>query len=142
MTDIAAIHREILESAWSGGSQAVIDERYADDYTFDGPLDQVTGKDGERAMIAGYLATFPDLTFRVHEQLVDGDRVASRWTATGTHEGPFGELPPTGRRGEAIGGVSIARFVDGKVAEVWTMWDVHRLVGALTAPAEEAVAVP
>src|SRR3954451_5957225 len=110
MSDIAAIHKQILEGAWSGGDDAIIDEVYSDDYTFTGPLDRVSGKDGERGMIAGYLAAFPDLQFTVHEQLVDGDRVASRWSAVGTQDGPLGPFPATGRTGEPVTGVSIARF--------------------------------
>ena len=139
MTDFAAIHREILEGAWSaGGSLDVIDRVYSDDYHFVGPLDDVRGKDGERGMIASYLAAFPDLQFTVHEQLVDGDKVTSRWTAIGTHEGPLGDLPATGFRGEPVGGVSIARFEGGKLVSVWTMWDVFgllRQLGAIPQPA-------
>src|SRR4051794_25239740 len=99
MSDIAAIHKQILEGAWSGGDDAVIDEVYADDYTFVGPLNRISGRDAERAMIAGYLEAFPDLRFTVHEQLVDGDRVASRWSAVGTQEGALGPFPATGKTG-------------------------------------------
>ncbi|HZQ04266.1 MAG TPA: ester cyclase [Gaiellaceae bacterium] len=132
MHDIAAISREILEGAWSGGR---FDERiYASDYVFVGPLvpDGVRGADGERQLIAGYRRAFPDLTFTIEEQLADGGRVASRWTATGTHEGDFGELAPTGRRA-TVGGVSIARFTGARIGSVWTMWDVHGLLAQLGA---------
>jgi predicted ester cyclase len=140
MKDIAAIHREILEVAWSGGSQAIIDEVYAPDYTFVGPLaPDVTGPEGERALIAERRATFSDLRFEVHEQLVDGDRVATRWTAYGTHDGPLGPMAPTGRSGSADG-VAIARFENGKLVSAWTMWDVHGLLQQLTAPEPELAA--
>jgi len=138
MSDIAAIHRQILEVAWSGGDDSIVDEVYADDYTFTGPLDRVSGRDGERGMIAGYLAAFPDLQFTVHEQLVDGDRVASRWSAVGTQDGPLGPFPATGRTGEPVTGVSIARFESGKLVDAYTMWDVFGLLtqlGHLPAPA-------
>jgi hypothetical protein len=107
MTDIAAIHREIVKVAWSGGSLAILDV-YSPDYTFVGPLaPDVRGPEGERALIAERRASFSDLRFEVHEQLVDGDCVATRWTAYGTHDGPLGPMPPTGRSGSADG-VAIA----------------------------------
>jgi steroid delta-isomerase-like uncharacterized protein len=132
VNDIATISRQILEGPWSGGS---FDERvYAPDYLFVGPLvrDAVRGAEGERRLISGYRYAFPDLTFAVEEQVVDGDRVASRWTATGTHKGEFGGIAPTGRRG-TVGGVSIARFDGGRLSSVWTMWDVHGLLAQLRA---------
>jgi len=130
MSGIAAISREILEGAWSGGP---FDEGpYAPDYVFVGPLvpDGVHGAEGERELIAGYRRSFPDLTFAVEEQIVDGDRVVSRWTASGTHEGEFAGIAPTGRRG-VVGGVSIARFAGDRLTNVWTMWDVHGLLDQL-----------
>jgi len=131
MNDIAAIQREILEEAWSGGSQSVL-ETYASDYAFVGPLvpDGVRGADGERQLIAGYRTAFPDLAFTVDEQLVDGDRVASRWSATGTHKGEFGGIAASGRQA-TVSGISIVRFDGGRVKGVWTMWDVHGLLTQL-----------
>ena len=49
-----------------------------------------------KELVAGMLAAFPDLHFTMEGQLVDGDRVAHRWHATGTHTGPLGPVPPTG----------------------------------------------
>jgi steroid delta-isomerase-like uncharacterized protein len=141
--DIAAAHREILEGAWSGGSTAIVDELYASDYVFVGPLvpEGMHGPEGEKALIASYRESFPDLKFTVHEQLVDGEKVATRWTAVGTQLGELAGIPPTGRTGEAVGGVSIARFSDGKLQSAWTMWDVHGLLvqlGVVPAPREPA----
>ena len=136
MTDIAATYKEILEEAWSGGSQTVFD-RYTSDYVLVGPLipNGVHGAEGERERIAGFHHAFPDLRFTVEDQIVDGNRVVSRWTAVGTHEGDFAGIAPTGRR-FPIGGVSIATFTeDGELSGAWTMWDVHGLVTALRAPA-------
>src|SRR3954464_892627 len=138
MTDIAAIHKQILEGAWSGGDDAIIDQVYSDEYTFTGPLDRVSGRDGERSMIAGYVAAFPDLQFTVHEQLVDRDRVASRSAGVGPQAGALAPFPATGRTGEPVTGVSIARFESGKLVDAYTMWDVFGLLtqlGHLPAPA-------
>src|SRR5215210_6013658 len=50
-----------------------------------------------KEVVAGLLRAFPDLRFTVEDQLVQGDRVAIRWRATGTHTGPLGAAPPTGK---------------------------------------------
>jgi predicted ester cyclase len=43
-----------------------------------------------------------------------------RWAAHGTHEGPLGNLKPTGKQIKTTG-VDIFRFVDKKIAEGWTL---------------------
>ncbi len=51
-----------------------------------------------------------------------GDRVASRYVSTGTHEGPFWGIAPTGRRIE-IQEMSIFRIADDRIVEQWCMFD-------------------
>ena len=77
---------------------------------------------GFKQMVAGLLAAFPDLRFTIEEQLVDGDRVATRWAAQGTHTGPLGGAPPTGKP-VRIDGLILDHVVNGRVAERWEQWD-------------------
>jgi predicted ester cyclase len=66
---------------------------------------------------------FPDLEWRVDPVLGDGDLVAARWTASGTHSGAWGDVAPTRRRATSSG-VNIFRFEDGgKVVEIWNHCD-------------------
>jgi len=73
-------------------------------------------------LVSGLLQAFPDLHFTIDEQLVQGSRVAFRWHATGTHGGPLGAAPATGKA-IAIDGLTIDHVVDGKVQERWEQWD-------------------
>jgi steroid delta-isomerase-like uncharacterized protein len=73
-------------------------------------------------LIAGLLRAFPDLHFTIEDQLVQGDRVAFRWHATGTHTGPLGAAPATGKP-IALDGLIIDRVEGGKVQERWEQWD-------------------
>src|SRR3974390_1321100 len=41
---------------------------------------------------------FPDLKHDILEQVTAGDKVVSRWVATGTHRGKFMGIPASGRR--------------------------------------------
>jgi len=75
-----------------------------------------------KQFVGGMLAAFADVQFTIEDQLVDGNRAAFRWQATGTHTGPLGEVPPTGRSFR-IDGVIFDRLANGMVAERWEQWD-------------------
>ena len=77
---------------------------------------------GFKEMMSGLLGAFPDLRLTVEDQIVAGDKVATRWVAEGTNSGPFGPVPATGRR-IRIGGLILDRVIDGKVVERWEQWD-------------------
>jgi predicted ester cyclase len=53
---------------------------------------------GFKQMMGGLLAAFPDLRVTIEDQVVAGDKVATRWVAEGTNSAPFGTVPATGRR--------------------------------------------
>jgi predicted ester cyclase len=75
-----------------------------------------------KEFVAGLLIAFPDFHLTIEDQLVQGDRVAFRWRATGTNSGPLGPAPATGRR-VTIDGLIIDRVLDGKVQERWEQFD-------------------
>jgi predicted ester cyclase len=64
------------------------------------------------------LAALPDLRATVHEIVADGDIVVARFTAEGTHTGPFMGASPTGRR-VSLHGIDMIRIKDGRAVEVW-----------------------
>jgi predicted ester cyclase len=75
-----------------------------------------------KEFITGFLRAFPDLRFTMEDQLAEGDRVAYRWHARGTHTGPLGAAPPTGKP-VAVDGLIVDRVVGGRVQERWEQWD-------------------
>ena len=56
------------------------------------------------------------------KQYAEGDMVAARWSAAGTHRGEFNGIPPTGRCAN-VSGMTIFRFEHGKLAEEWQIGD-------------------
>ena len=58
----------------------------------------------------------------VEDQVAAADKVATRWVAEGTNSGPFGPVPPTGRR-VRVDGLILDRVADGKIVERWEQWD-------------------
>lgn len=85
---------------------------------------------------------FPDLFFEVHELLCEGDVVACRSTMTGTHQGalrigPMAGLPVTGTRVE-VPHMHFFRYDDeGRVTDLWHVWNTLLLARQLGAPAPD-----
>lgn len=65
---------------------------------------------------------FPDLVTTIEDVVVDGDRVAYRWSSVGHHQGVYLGVPPTGRRVKASG-ITISRIQKGKFAEDRASWN-------------------
>jgi steroid delta-isomerase-like uncharacterized protein len=117
-------HERIWIEGLNRGDVSVADAAFAPDCVvhITGIADPLRGVAAFKELVGGLLAAFPDLHFTVEDQLVQGDRVAFRWRVTGTHSGPLGAAPPTGKP-VAIEGLIIDRVVDGKVQERWEQWD-------------------
>ena len=77
---------------------------------------------GFKQMLGGLLAAFPDLRLTIEDQVITGDKVATRWTAEGTHTGPLGDTNPTGRR-IRVGGLILDHVSADRVVERWEQWD-------------------
>lgn len=65
------------------------------------------------------------ITITVENQ-IEGDQVMIHWRAHGTHRGTFMDILATGKIGE-VSGVSIYRFANKRIREVWTVWDGRSL---------------
>jgi len=63
-----------------------------------------------------FRTAFPDLQFRVEDMVAEGEKVVSRLTMRGTHQGDFQGIPPTGKQ-MTVTGITIERIVDGKAVE-------------------------
>jgi predicted ester cyclase len=85
---------------------------------------------------------FPDLRFEVHEILAEGEIVACRSTMTGTHDGPLNigpmaALPVTGARIE-VPHMHFFRYdQQGRVTDLWHVWNTLLLARQLGAPAPD-----
>lgn len=123
-----------IERVWNSGELDAIDDLVAEDYVAHdaNDADPVRGRDGLRAALTRYRTAFPDLVNTIHDQIAEGDLVASRWSSTGTHQGDSFGVAATGRRRD-VTGVTIIRLADGLVAEEWHSWDALGLLRQLGA---------
>jgi steroid delta-isomerase-like uncharacterized protein len=129
------LERRLIQEVWNKGNFAAVDELVARDYLGHAatPEEETRGRAGYKAFYAALHEAFPDFHVTVEDQIAEGDRVVTRWTARGTHLGSFRGIPPTGNQG-AITGITIERMVNGKVVECWTNSDdlgLLRLLGAV-----------
>jgi len=117
-------HERIWIDGLNRGDVSAADAAFAPDCVvhITGVAAPFRGVGAWKEFITGMLQAFPDLHFTIEDQLVQGDRAAFRWRATGTHTGPLGAAPPTGKK-VALDGLILDRIADGKVQERWEQWD-------------------
>jgi predicted ester cyclase len=118
---------------WSKGNLAVADELYSPDFVchFVGGIEW-RGLKGIKSAVTSHRSSFPDWHERLDDIVAEGDRVVIRITSTGTQQGEFAGIAPTGRR-ITIEEFHIYRLVGGKIVEQWGMPDVHGLMEQLSA---------
>ena len=119
------------EEISSQGRLDLVGEVFASDYVNHEPgMNWPRGTEAPKMVVNMYRTAFPNLKFTVVEQLADGDKVVTRWTATATHQGPLMNLPPSGKSAK-ITGTSIERIANGKIAETWINFDLLGLISQL-----------
>jgi predicted ester cyclase len=119
-----ASFRRYLEGAWNQSNLEVVDEIF-DRYISHQPDGSVLerGPEDVKRFVGEFRSAFPDLRLIIEEQIAEGDKVVSRGTIRGTHEGEFRGMAPTGKEME-IPGMAVFRFSEeGKVVESWDSLD-------------------
>ena len=90
-------------------------------------------KEGVKQFFAAYMAAFPDLRMDAEDVLTSGDKVVARVRVTGTHQGEFMGMPPTGKNID-VQGIDIVRFGDdGLGCEHWGVFDAMKMMQQLGA---------
>lgn len=119
-----SIVRRYFEEAWNAGRLEVLDAIVAPMYVNHDPAapDLPPGPAGLKPIIAGFRAAFPDLHFTIEDLIAEDDKVVTRWTMRGTHQGDFMGVPSSGKR-VTVGGIQIERIADGCIVEHWRKSD-------------------
>ena len=108
-------------------------ESFAEDAVDHDPMPgQGPGREGFKKFWTMLTTAFPDAHIEPRHEVVDDDHVVVAYTLTGTHEGEFQGIAPTGKKIE-INGIQIGRFEDGKLAERWGSSDELGIVQQLGA---------
>jgi steroid delta-isomerase-like uncharacterized protein len=113
------LYRRFIEECFTGGNLDLIDEMVAaDGVDHQAPPGTAQGPEGLKQFLSMFRSAFPDLQATVDQVIAEGDTIAARFTMSGTHQGEFFGIPPTGKRME-ITGIDVVRFENGKMVEHW-----------------------
>jgi len=113
---------------------ALFDELLAPSYVLHlpGSPQPITGIEQAKQLMIAYTTASPDLTMTTEDIVAEGDKVAIRNIWSGTHQGAFQGLPPTGKF-VTFSGSNIYHIVGGKIAEQWADLDTLGLMQQLGA---------
>jgi predicted ester cyclase len=112
-----ALMRRIYEEMWNKANPALAAELFAQ-------------PEGVERFVSQFLLSFPDLQHTVEEMIAEGDQVAVRFSAQGTHSGQWLGFTPTGRSIHYTG-ATLARIVGDTIVEHHTWWDKAALIEQL-----------
>ena len=110
----AIVRGYMTNEVLSKGDWAALTSYFSEDVVFNNSRDVKQHLVRMRAL----RSAFPDLHLTIEDQIAEGDRVVTRVTFRGTHQGEFNGIPPTGKPVE-YSGIAIDRIADGKVVEMW-----------------------
>jgi steroid delta-isomerase-like uncharacterized protein len=133
MHEISGIVRGFIEEVLNQGHIDAADKFFWEDMVEQAPFPgQGPGIEGLKDVLRGMRAAFPDMHWRVEEQLSDADRVLTRFEWTGTHRGAFLGVPATGRP-VRVWGMVIDHFQEGRIKESRLIMDALGLMMQLGA---------
>jgi steroid delta-isomerase-like uncharacterized protein len=111
--------QERMAQAINSGRLDVLSEVLAPNVVDHDPApDQQPGPEGFKRFFATLRSAFPDLTVKPEHMVTNEDEIALAYTISGTHQGNFLGVAPTGKRISARG-MQIARFENGQIVERW-----------------------
>ena len=124
--------RVIREEAMRKGMLDTLDAHFTADYVYHGipMLGDLRGPAAFKQMVGGFIDAVSEFEETVQDQIAEGDKVVSRIAGRGWHTGALLGAAPTGKELK-WSAISIARFVDGRLAEEWVEFDMLHVLQQL-----------
>jgi steroid delta-isomerase-like uncharacterized protein len=136
-SDATDVVNRFFYDIWNAGNVDLVDEVLSPGFVNHIRLEgQRPGREGMKQLLQRWRLAFPDASVSVDLMLHEGDRVAARYTARGTHRDAFLGIPASGKPVEFTG-IHIFRVENGKLVEGWGYLDLATLLmqlGALKFP--------
>ena len=108
-----------LNEAYNKGNLAIGHDLLTDDCVFHPPGPDVEGVQEWKSFASGFLRAFPDdLQITIEDTVAKEDKVAVRWTASGTHAGQLRGIGPTNKQMQWTG-MAIYHLSFGKIKQAW-----------------------
>jgi predicted ester cyclase len=131
--ELKALVRGFFEEASKGKAVtfAAIDKLFVTEYVEHGGSGEAArGIKNYKQSMSEFYSAVPDVHVAINDMVVEGDKVAARFTLSGTHKGEFMGAPPTGKK-VTIEEIGIIRIVGGKFVESWMRYDTLGLMQQL-----------
>jgi steroid delta-isomerase-like uncharacterized protein len=132
-----ALYQHYIQQVFNQGQLDLLDNLLAPSYVYhEAPPGTLPGAAGIKQVVSMFRAAFPDLEITIDDQIAEDDKVCSRATTRGTHQGEIFGIPATGRV-VTMTGLTVVRIVEGQIAESWVKNDLRSLMnqlGARSAP--------
>lgn len=126
-----AILRRLFEKVYTEGDLQVADAIMVVGFVNHNPAPgEASGREGFKAFVAYLRRAFADFRITIEDQVAEEDKVVTRFTISGRHEGEFGGLPPSGKL-VSVPAMALHRIVDGQIREGWFNWDALGLMQQL-----------
>jgi predicted ester cyclase len=121
----AKIARWVVEDVWNRGDFRLAETMFTPGMVlhFRGQNHPLTPEAGI-GVVKAWRTAFPDFHFDLEDMIVEGNKVALRIPFTGTHQGKFWGLEPTGKVIH-VTETLILRIEGGKIAEMWEDYDEY-----------------
>ena len=134
MLDNGSVVRRLFDEVINRGDLDAASELVTDDVVFRGRGGRAvaTGVETFKRIVIMLRTSFSDYHFELEDLIAEGDKVVTRFTASGTHIGSYMNIPPTGKE-VSYAAVDIFRLHDGKIEEVWSLSDQLHLMEQLGA---------
>ena len=128
-----AIVRRFVEEVQNSHDLTAVDDLFSPDFVNHVEMLGIPNDlDGAKKFFLILSAAFPDMQMTIHDQISEGDKVVTRKTFHGTHQGEFLGIPATGKHVE-MDIIDIFRVIGGKITEHWAEADLMALMQQLGA---------
>jgi len=136
--------RRLFDELWNKGTLQVADEIIAPTYQHHDASTPDFGKgpEGEKKRVNLYRNAFHDFRLNIEDLYAEGETVVARWSCRGIHKGELNGIAPTNKQ-FAITGVTVCRFMNGKIVEGFVNWDalgLMRQLGVVPEPTKSMAA--
>jgi predicted ester cyclase len=115
-----ALARHFLEAVWEYGDLDVVYEVLSPDFVDHSLLPgQDSSREGYKMSGAEFYAAFDIADFTIEDQIVQGEKVVTKFSTRFIHRGEILGVPPSGEVGE-YSSIKIHRIVGGKITDEWS----------------------
>jgi len=118
---------EVINNKNLNAADNIVSENFIEHIPFPG---QGPGREGLKFVLKSMFTGFPNMTWKIQEQIAEGEKVVTRFTWSGTHQGEFMGIPPTNKNVE-VWGVVIDVVKNGLFSESRIIMDSVGLLGQL-----------